>query len=144
MIKGISIWIFLRYLFLHFLNWKYVVLATLCLWTWQSLRKRMNLHRADNNDSGFRVLYKHLKQPDHDPSLFWKEYTMWTCSMKFITTPCSPFRKDRKTMCIRELDIVMPYGCNDNTQGLWNVSSSACSNVNVMSLFNSNLNRRVQ
>ncbi len=33
----------------------------------------------------------------------------------------------------------MPYGCNDNVKGVGNLSSPACSDVNVMSLFNTTL-----
>ena len=32
----------------------------------------------------------------------------------------------------------MPYGCNDNIKGVGNLSSPACSDINVMSLFNTN------
>ena len=30
----------------------------------------------------------------------------------------------------------MPYGCNDNIRGVGNLSSPGCSEINVMSLFN--------
>jgi hypothetical protein len=36
----------------------------------------------------------------------------------------------------RELGTAMPYGCNDNIKGVGNLSSPGCSEINVMSLFN--------
>ena len=39
---------------------------------------------------------------------------------------------------IKELGIAMPYGCNDNIKGVGNLSSPRCSEINVMSLYNTN------
>ncbi|XP_063446570.1 uncharacterized protein LOC134726102 [Mytilus trossulus] len=36
----------------------------------------------------------------------------------------------------------MPYGCNDNIKGVGNLSSPACSDVNVMGLFNTTLRQQ--
>jgi hypothetical protein len=48
----------------------------------------------------------------------------------------TPYRTDRELFWIKELGIAMPYGCNDNIKGVGNVSSPGCSEINVMSLFN--------
>ena len=48
----------------------------------------------------------------------------------------TPYRTDRELFSIKELGIAMPYGCNDNIKGVGNLSSSGCSELNVMSLFN--------
>ena len=37
---------------------------------------------------------------------------------------------------IKELCTAMPYSCNDNIKGVGNWSSPVCSEINVMSLFN--------
>ena len=43
---------------------------------------------------------------------------------------------DRELLWIKELGTAMPYGCNDNIKGVGNLSSPGCSEINVMSLFN--------
>jgi hypothetical protein len=37
---------------------------------------------------------------------------------------------------IKELGTAMPYGCNDNIKGVGNLSNLGCTEINVMSLFN--------
>lgn len=52
------------------------------------------------------------------------------------------FRRQRKKFWIRKLDIAFPYGCNDNVDGVGNLSSPQCNNVNVMRLFNNTQGRK--
>jgi len=47
-----------------------------------------------------------------------------------------PYRTDRELLWIKELGTAVPYGCNDNIKGVGNLSSPGCSEINVMSLFN--------
>jgi hypothetical protein len=53
----------------------------------------------------------------------------------------TPYRTDRELFWIKELGTAMPYGCNDNIKGVENLSSPGCSEINVMSLFNTNPRR---
>ena len=53
-----------------------------------------------------------------------------------------PHRTDREEFWIQQLGTAMPYGCNDNIKGLGNLSSPACSSVNVMDLFNTSPRRK--
>ena len=48
----------------------------------------------------------------------------------------TPDRTDRELFWIKELGTAMPYGCNDNIKRVRNLSSPGCSEINVMSLFN--------
>jgi hypothetical protein len=48
----------------------------------------------------------------------------------------TPYRTDRELFWIKELGTAMPYGCNDSIKGVGNLSSPACNEINVMSLFN--------
>ena len=48
----------------------------------------------------------------------------------------TPYRTDRELFWIKELGTAMPYGCNDNIKRVRNLSSPGCSEINVMSLFN--------
>ena len=48
----------------------------------------------------------------------------------------TPYRTDRELFWIKELGTAMPYGCNNNMKGVVNLSGPACSEINVMSLFN--------
>jgi hypothetical protein len=50
----------------------------------------------------------------------------------------TPYRTDRELFLIEELGTAMPYGCNDNIKGVGNLSSTGCSEINVMSFFNTN------
>ena len=47
----------------------------------------------------------------------------------------TPYRTDRELFWIKELCTAMPYCCND-IKGVGNLSSPGCSEINVMSLFN--------
>jgi hypothetical protein len=51
-------------------------------------------------------------------------------------TLSTPFRRQREVHWIGKLVTAFPYGCNDNIGSTGNISSSQCSNVNVMELFN--------
>ena len=48
----------------------------------------------------------------------------------------TPYCTDIELFWIKELGIAMPYGFNDNIKNVGNVSSPGCSEINVMSLFN--------
>jgi hypothetical protein len=56
----------------------------------------------------------------------------------FLTFGCwiilwpSPYCTDRELFWIKELGTAMPYGCNDSIKGMGNLSSSGCSEINVM------------
>ena len=50
----------------------------------------------------------------------------------------TPYRTDRELFWIKELCTAMPYSCNDNIKGVGNLSSPGSSEINVMSLFNTN------
>ena len=44
------------------------------------------------------------------------------------------YRTDRELFWIKGLGTAMPYGCNDNINGVGNLSSPGCNEINVMSL----------
>ena len=103
----------------------------------KTLRSRMNQHRYDAIDPKYRILYNHFNQPGHD--------RCWTMTVRiiekmYIHTNISilskPYRTDRELFWIKELGTAMPYGCNDNIKGVGNWLSPRCSEINVMSLFN--------
>ena len=48
----------------------------------------------------------------------------------------TPYRTDRELFWIKEVGTAMIYGCNDNIKGVGNLSSPECSEINVISLFN--------
>jgi hypothetical protein len=48
----------------------------------------------------------------------------------------TPYRTDRELFWIKEVGTAMLYGCNDNIKGVGNLSSPECSEINVISLFN--------
>ena len=48
----------------------------------------------------------------------------------------TPYLTDRELLWIKELGTAMTYGCNYNIKGVGNLSNPGCSEINVMSLFN--------
>jgi predicted nucleic acid-binding Zn-ribbon protein len=48
----------------------------------------------------------------------------------------TPYRTDIELFWIKELGTAMPDGCNYKIKGVGNLSSPGCSEINVMSLFN--------
>jgi hypothetical protein len=48
----------------------------------------------------------------------------------------TPYRTDRELFWIKEVGTAMLCGCNDNIKGVGNLSSPECSEINVISLFN--------
>ena len=56
----------------------------------------------------------------------------------------TPYRTDRELFWIKELGTAMPCGCNDNIKGVGNLSSPGCSEINVMSVFNTILRTKPQ
>ena len=63
--------------------------------------------------------------------MLWLYYGMSLSSSSL--TVC---RHNRELFWIKELGTAMPYGCNDNIKGVGNLLSPGCSEINVMSLFN--------
>jgi hypothetical protein len=99
----------------------------------------MSQHRYDANDPLYMIEYNHFNQPGHNRCLTMKlriieKIYHHTNSPKLS----SPYRIDRELFWIKELGTTMPYGCNDNIKGVGNLSSPGCSEINVMSLFNTN------
>ena len=43
----------------------------------------------------------------------------------------TPYRTDRELFWIKELGTAMPYGCNDNSKGVGNLSSPGCNEINA-------------
>jgi hypothetical protein len=107
--------------------------------TRQTLRSRINKHRYDANDPQYRILYNLFNHSGHDRCLTMKvritEKIYHHTNSPILSTP---YRTDRELFCIKELGTAMPYGCNDNIKGVGNLSSPGCSEINVMSLFNTN------
>jgi hypothetical protein len=105
--------------------------------TRQALRSRMSQHRYDARDPKYRILYNHFNQPGHDRCLTMKvriiEKIYHHTNSPILSTP---YRADRELVWIKELGIAMTYGCNDNIKGVGNLSSPGCSEINVMTLFN--------
>ena len=95
-------------------------------------------HRYDAKDPKYRILYNHLNQPGHD-----RCSTMKVRIIEKIyhhTNSCilsTPYRTDRELFWFKELGTAMYYGCNDNIKGAGNLLSPGCSEINVISLFNS-------
>ena len=105
--------------------------------TRQTLRSRMNQHRYDARNPKYKIFYNHFNQPGHDRCLTMKVRII----EKIYHHTNSPirstlYRTDRELFWIKELGTAMPYGCNDNIKGVGNLSSPGCSEINVMSLFN--------
>ena len=86
-------------------------------------------------NTGF--FYNHFNQPGHDRCLTMKvriiEKIYHHTNSSILSTL---YRTDRELFWIKELGTAMPYGCNDNIKGVGNLSSPGCSEINVMSLFN--------
>ena len=61
-----------------------------------------------------------------------------THTVKYIL----PLYRQREKFWIRELDTAAPYGCNDKTVSVGNLTSPRCSSVNVMKLFGSSQRRK--
>ena len=105
--------------------------------TRQTLRSRMNQHWYDARDPKYRILYNHFNQPSHDRYLTMKvriiQKIYHHTNSPMLSTP---YRTDRELFWIKELGTAMPYGCSDNIKGVGNLSSPGCSEINVMSLFN--------
>ena len=86
-------------------------------------------------NTGF--FFNHFNQPGHDRCLTMKvriiEKIYHHTNSSILNTL---YRTDRELFWIKELGTAMPYGCNDNIKGVGNLSSPGCSEINVMSLFN--------
>jgi hypothetical protein len=50
----------------------------------------------------------------------------------------TPYRTDRELFLVKKLGTAMPYGSNCNIKGVGNLSSPGCSEINAMSLLNTN------
>jgi hypothetical protein len=85
----------------------------------------------------YRILYNHFNQPGLDRCLTLKvriiEKIFHHTNSSILSTP---YRTDRELFWIKELGTAMPYGCNDNIKGVGHLSNPGCSEINVMSLFN--------
>ena len=97
----------------------------------------MSQHRYDAKDPKYEILYNHFNQPGHDRCLTMKvriiEKIYHHANSPILSTP---YRTDRELFWIKELGTAMTYGCNDNIKWVGNLASPGCSEINVMSLFN--------
>ena len=100
-----------------------------------ALHKRINAHRSEINNGGTQVLYKHFNQQDHSVLSMKVRIIEKIYHHTNSPTLSRPYRIEREEFWIRQLGTAMPYGCNDNIKSLGNLSSPACSSVNVMDLF---------
>ena len=98
------------------------------------LHKRINAHRSLINRGGNQILYNHFNQPDH--SVLSMKVRILEKIYHLNDDNGLRYRRSRELHWIKELGTAAPYGCNDNIKGVGNLSSPACSSVNVMSLFN--------
>ena len=110
--------------------------------TMGQLNKRISGHRFQINHGGNQLIYQHFNQPDHSilsmrVRILEKIYHH-TNNGKLSTH----FRRQREEHWIRELGTAVPYGCNDRIDSVGNLTSPACSSVNVMNLFNYSSRRK--
>ena len=100
-----------------------------------ALHKHINGHRYEINNGGNQVLYQHFNKPDH--SILSMKVRIIEKIYHHTNSPTlsRPYRIQREEHWIRQLGTAMPYGCNDNIKSVGNLSSPACSSVNMMDLF---------
>ena len=106
------------------------------------LRKRINGHRYEINHGGNQLVYQHFNQVDHSILCLRVHVLEKIYHRTNNPTLSTPFRRQREEHWIRELGTAAPYGCNDRIDSIGNLTSPGCRNVNVMSLFNSQVRRR--
>ena len=89
------------------------------------LRKRINGHRLQINKGGNQLLYRHFNLPDH--SLLSMKVRILEKIYHRTNKPINsstPFRRKREEYWIRQLGIVVPYGCKDHIDSIGNLTSS--------------------
>ena len=80
-----------------------------------------------------RYMYEQFNKPDHSVlPMNVRNIEKINHSSKIS----EPLRKDREEFWIRELGTAFPYGCNDRTNSVSNLSSPRCSSLNRKKSFN--------
>ena len=106
------------------------------------LRNRMSGHRYEINHVSNQFLYQHLNLPDHSTLSFKVRILEKIYHPTNNPSLSTPLRRQHEEFWIRELGTAAPYGCNDKTDSVGNVTSPRCSSVNVIRLFGSSQRRK--
>ena len=109
--------------------------------TGRSLRSRMNSHRPAIKKGRQNLLHKHFQQLDHSADYMRVQIFEKVYHSSENPTLLTSFLRTRELFWIKELGKAKPYGFNDQTNGVGNLSSISCKKKNINSLFKVPLHR---